>query len=187
MPRIFTTLTLLTASFIAGAFYLRSSWNEFSALGEENENLRNISAELDELIDNRDALLQTINSVSSQNLKKTDRALPQGPKSSELLVLLELFANKNKVSLKRVDLASAQELKAGSQPRPGGATTLPTGGTVKDFPVTIEVVGSYDAVKNYLRDLEKNLRIIDIQNVSFVTPGKETEFDLTARIKTYFQ
>lgn len=187
MAKIFITIILLFGSGVVGFFYLLPSWNEFQGIRKETDDLRNISAELDELTQKRKDLLDAINTVSRDDLKRIDSALPQGPKSAEFLVLLENLTNKHDLVLKRVDLASTAELKtAGSQPKPSGTPTV-SASTVKEFPLSISVTGSYESFKGFLKDLEKNLRIVDILTLSFTSQGKNDQYDFSLKGKTYYQ
>lgn len=185
MARLFITTILILASAVIGVFYLRPQWQQFQTLQEESENLRNIATELDDLIQNRDALIKAINTVSRQDLQKIDQALPQGPRSAEFLVLLETLAKRNNTVLRQVDLIGSGEAQSG-QPRPGGSLTAPSIGTIKEFPVSINVGGSYDAFKSFLGDLERSLRIIDINSLSFSASSRDL-FEFSLKGKTYYQ
>ncbi len=186
MARLFIIIILIFAAVVIGVFYLRPQWQQFQILQKESENLRNIARELDDLIQNRDALVKIINTVDKQDLQKIDHALPKGPRSAEFLVLLETLANRNNIVLRQVNFIGAGEPQSG-QPRPGGAITAPAGiGTIKEFPVSMNVSGSYEAFKSFLRDLERSLRIIDINSVSFSASSKD-QFDFSLKGKTYYQ
>lgn len=181
---------LLAGTLVVGLFYLGPAWSDFRALRTGNQELSDISEELDNLIQNRDALINSINTISKDDLARLDRALPQGPHASEFLVSLENLAKQYGIVLKRVDLASFVEakLKAGGQPRPGGTTlTSPPRGGITAFPATINIIGTYPAFKSFLGALEQNLRIIDIQDISFSTAAKADVFDFTLSAKTYYQ
>lgn len=186
MPKLFITLVLILGGTIVGVFYLRPQWQEFKTLGEEAENLRDLSAELDELIQNRDSLIQTLNSVSGEDLKRVDLALPQGARSAEFLTMLEILAKKNNILLRQVDLIEEPPSATGGQPRPGGAVNLPRTGAYRELPITLSVTGSYESFKSFLRDLESSLRIIDVLGVSFSGSGRN-QFDFTVKGKTYYQ
>lgn len=186
MPRIFITIILIFGSIVLGAFYLRPQWQEFANLRIETEDLASVSSELDELIANRDTLIQTINSVSKDDLTRVNSALPQGVKSAEFLIMLEALANRNRVTLKQIDISSASVNKSG-QPRPGGAIAAPAKGTIQEFPISLSVSGSYEAFKEFLRDLESNLRLVDILEITFNSSGRAGNLDFSLRGKTYYQ
>lgn len=186
MPKLFITLILISGAVLVGAFYLRPQWQEFKLLRQETENLRNLSSELDELMQNRDALIQTLNSVSREDLRRIDLALPQGARSAEMLALLEVLAQKNNVLLRQVDLVEESAAGKGGQPRPGGISTPAPSGPYQELPVTLSVLSPYEAFKSFLDDLENNLRIIDVTGLSFTASGRN-QFDFTIKAKTYYQ
>lgn len=173
---------------MVGGLYLLPTFREFQTLRQRNLDLQASSAELDELIQNKDALLKTINTISQSDLERIRRALPEGVAGAELLVFLENTANQNNLSLKRVDLAGITEGTATpGAPRPGGAP-LGTGRTQEDtseFPFSLDVAGTYENIKAFLVALENSLRIIDIQTISFGSPAQANFFDVSIRAKTY--
>ena len=185
MPKLFITIILISGSLLIGLFYLRPQWQQFGALRQEAENLRNISAELDELIQNRDALTKIVNTVPKTDLGKIDLALPSGPRSAEFLTLLEALAQKNRVALKQVNLTEPS-LEARGQPRPGGTVSMPGANTFRELPTTLNASGSYESFKSFLKDLERNLRIIDVESISF-SGGGNNQLDFNIRGKTYYQ
>ena len=91
--------------------------------------------------------------------------------------------------LKRIDLSGTIEVKSKTgQPQTGGIITdSQTPGAILEFPIILNVSGPYESFKEFLRDLEKNLRLIDVQEISFITPPQGTTFDFNLRLKTYFQ
>lgn len=190
MPRLLITIILLFGAVVVGSFYLLPEWRSFRELREAAQELREISAELDLLTENRDELLSRINSISKDDLRRIDQALPTGPQSAEFLVLLEKLSSKNNLALRRVDLISEAALGSspGGQPRPGGAPgkSVKTGG-IAEFPVGISLGGSYEAFKGFLNDLEQNLRTVDVTDISFTSPEKVNAFDFAVKAKTYYQ
>lgn len=190
MPRLFITIILLFGTATTGFFYLAPQWQNFKSLRGDSAALAGISEELDALIQNRDALLSLINSVSADNLERIDRALPSGVQASKFLVSLERLTAKNNLVLRRVDLASsaAQLNTRGGQPRPGGtpSSTVKSGG-INELPVGLSVSGTYESLKGFLADLEKNLRLIDVEDITFTSPEKPSAFDIAIKAKTYYQ
>lgn len=193
MPKILITLVLLFATAVTGFFYLKPAWNEFKSLRKESDNLSNISAELDELIENRDDLVNSINTVSKEDLERVNRALPEGPRSADFLVLLEAIGKRHSVVLRRVDLIGTDAAEVppagGGQPRPGVSIPKAPQNTsgIQEFPFTLEITTTYETLKSFVNDLEHNLRIIDILAITFVPPGKPEPFNVSIKGKTYYQ
>lgn len=208
MPRIITALIFLLAAFTLGFFYTLPQWERLQALGDEIRALAQVSAEFDQLIANRDSLLERINSITKENLDRLDSMFPQGPHTSDLLVVLEALTVENSVALGRVDLASTDTSsqasgqttgRSGAQPRPTApASASPTAGQtpkqqapgngVQELAFIIQIAGSYDNFKKLLVSMEKNLRLMDVQDIVFNASGKADEaLGITLKAKTYYQ
>lgn len=190
MPKIFINIILLLGTAVVGLLYLAPSWQDFKNTRRDIKNLGEISAELDEILASRDSLIDSINRISKEDLRRIDQALPQGPKAAEMLVILEGMAAGNGVAVKRVDLTSAVEAKteAGGQPRPTGqAAGVRPGGAFSEFPLGLGLAGNYDSFKKFLRDLESGIRLTDVQEISFTAPDKTGTFEFSLKLKTYYQ
>jgi Tfp pilus assembly protein PilO len=193
MPRIFITIFFVAASILLGFFYARPEWRRFRALSQETAELEETSGEFDALIANRNKLLETVNSISKSDLDRLDRILPQGPRTSDFLIALEVLAAENGVSLRRIDLVTPDVEKSEpfgrtlGQPRPSGAAALPGPKEgAEALPFSVQVAGSYGAFKKFLASLEYNVRLIDVEDISFsADKGDNSEFSLKA--KTYYQ
>lgn len=191
MNRLLITIILLLGALAVGLLYLRPEWNRFTALRAEGQSLQSTAAELDDLLDNRDKLILAINALSKEDLKRINQAFPVGPQTSEFLVMLEGIASKNGVSLRGVDLASQSESsqsKSTGQPKPGGVPVSARAyATIREFPFTLRIIGSYESITSFLEDLENSLRIVSVQEIVFNAPGSSQAFDVTMKAKTYYQ
>lgn len=197
MPRIFIAIIFLAGAALLGVFYARPAWQRFHDLGREAAELEEISKEFDELIENRDDLLGRINAVSKDNLDRVDRILPQGPRASDFLVAMEALTTQNSMALRRIDLVSPEGAKgekseasarsSPGQPKPAAAAAP---GPVKEtqaLPFNLQVAGSYTAFKKFLESMERNIRLIDVEGISFGASGKGEISEFTVKAKTYYQ
>ncbi len=200
MPRLFVSISFCIAAALIVAFYVRPEWTRLSTLEREIADLEEMSKEFDELIANRDSLLERVNLITKENLDRLNRILPQRAQTSEFLVALEALALDSSTALRRIDLTTPAEAKPQAQgitqglPQPRPVSGAPAAAQPKesekskDLPFTIQIVGSYASMKQLLVRLEKNLRLIDVENISFNAPGKtQTEpLDFLIRAKTYY-
>ena len=209
MSRTLFSIIFLIGALIIGVFYAWPQWTQLSDTSRAIDGLTAVSRQYDDLIKNRDALLASINSISKDNLDRLDQALPLGANASEFLVALESYTTSNGVVLKRVDLTSAVEgAKPSASPAPASGTrpvqnpapsqpkqqpgilgTISSGGekAVGELPFSIEVAGSYSALKKFLAGLERNIRLIDVSEISFAAPTKADDpMDVTLKAKTYY-
>ena len=198
MPRLFITMILIGCAALLGVFYLRPEWQRFQTLRREIAELEEIGVEFAALIANRDALLARINAISKENLGRADRMLPQGPRTADFLVSIEALTMQSGMALRRIDVVSPQEEKTDASARPGGATSgqpRPAAGATaprtvqetKALPFSIQIAGSYEVLKKFLTGLERNLRLIDVENISFSAGEKGDIADVSIKAKTYYQ
>lgn len=190
MPRLFITIILFFGTFVVGLFYLGPEWQIFLNIQKEISSLSRISSELDEIAEERDTLIDLVNTISAEELARINQSLPQGAHAADFLVFLERLSAEHGIVLKSVDLASFTEEKReiSGQPTPGGAILTPTSSrTVREFPVTIQVSGTYESFKTFLENLEKNLRLVDIDSFSFTSQGDTKIIDFSIKAKTYYQ
>lgn len=198
MSRLLLTVVFLGAALAAALFFLRPEWQRFRSLGQEAGELEEISREFDELTANRDRLLDLVNSISKDNLTRLELVLPQGPKSSQFLSALESLALENGVALRRIDLTSPEpaaraEVPArggSSQPRPAANNQAAARGEAKGvqvLPFNLQISGSYVSFKKFLASVEQNLRLIDVEEITFSASGKAELLDFSIKAKTYYQ
>ena len=214
MSRTILAFIFLIAAFVLGVFYVSPQWTQLSDADRRISDLSAVSQQYDEVIKNRDALLASINSISKDNLDRVDGALPLGAHAADFLVAMESYTIGNAVVLKRIDLVSPSsgdksenKTKTASFATPGSGAPVPSPATraqpspsagnkaapkeenaVSELPFSVEVLGSYGALKKFLSALELNIRLIDISEISFNAPTKADDpVSFALKAKTYYQ
>lgn len=195
MTRSFITILLLVGASLLSIFYIRPQWTEFSLARKEVESYSKISAEIDEIVAKRDTLLESINTVSKDDLDRIDKALPQGPRAADFLVTFENIVLRHNMSLKRIDVSSLSNVGKESAAKPSVALPLPGAIAlapkpklaVAEFPFSITISGTYESFKNFLRETESLLRITTFTDIAFTSTEKSSIFDFTMRGKIYYQ
>ena len=107
---------------------------------------------------------------SDDNYRKFLFALPGDPASPALFIQLDAIAQVNGVQLQRVDVVPSLDSTVSSQPvqdtSSGLVTRLPVG--VKRVSVTLTLGRlEYTSFKNFMAELEKNIRLLDVVSFSF--------------------
>lgn len=181
---------LFVGAALTAVFYLRPAWGMAGKQTTENRDLRALNEELNSLIENRDFLLDTINRISKTDLARTDEALPKDRRAAQLLAFFESLSGKSGLVLKSIELSEKIEVKAESpgQPRPGvGISPAKPSGLVREFPITINMLGTYESFKSFLGALETSLRVVDVDNLNFSVTGTADLFSFSLKLKTYYQ
>ncbi len=148
-----------------------------------NEALANATA----LRSVRDRLNETYSSFSPSDLAKLEKMLPDTVDNIRLVLEINSIANQHQLSLKNIkyDVAQKDTDVANSRTK---APAKP----YKTFEIAFSTEGTYENFLLFLKDIEKNLRIIDISNISFsvvdsqsgTVPAGVYRYDF--KIKTYW-
>jgi hypothetical protein len=139
-------------------------------------------------------LLDQYNGITVDDKTRLEHFLPSSINNIEFILQIEQIANVHNMPIKNIKF---------DNPQPTGRTANGQGGVVtatdpKDnkpygtFPLEFSTSGTYDTFLSFLKDLEHNLRIIDIQSISFVVPPSSKEdpnpntYEFTFKVNTYW-
>jgi Tfp pilus assembly protein PilO len=122
------------------------------------ENLRSLQSQYSEL----GATRETITT-----------ALPTKPSLPQLWAMMENIGNSSGVSTSSVNTVATSDAEASA------------GSTVQQLPITVSVQGSYAAVQDYLKNIERSTRPLRVTNVTLSGTNNTTQANLT--IITYYQ
>lgn len=153
-----------------------------------NEALFNSKA----LENERDKLTQKYNAIGGENLERLEKFLPESVDNIRLILEIEKLAAPYGMVLK--DVKYDASIKEKAAPAPGaiaGGAGLPS--TRKDYGVwnlEFSTEGTYNNFMNFTKDIENNLRIVDIASVSFSSAGAagspSDAYKYSFKIKTYW-
>lgn len=172
------TLVLILLAF--GLFYTFTS-SQWEILKDK----QNLAADYQSVINNvasiadtRDKLLTNYNAIPKTQMDKLARALPDNVDTVNLAVDLNNIASRYGISIKNIKIESnvdnAQLLVLPQFAGPYEKTTISFG-----------FIANYTNFMSFLKDLEKNLRIMDMRSASFkITETSLYEYQLT--IDTYW-
>ena len=166
---------LFFAALAIGFWILWPLYGDTQAALLSKEQIRENLAQRKKLTENLERLISQYNE-REQDIASLGKAVPSGQSIPELLVNLEAIASENGLIFGSVNF-KPKDLKAEG---------------IKTLIAEIRVKGSYPDFLNYLKTLEKSLRIFDVTNVSFsgVSPGQisakidNLEFNLI--VNTYY-
>ena len=188
----FAVPAILIIIAVAGFFTVISpTYQDISSLQAQavsyNEALDNSKA----LEAQRDSLTQKYNSIDPNDLAKLQKFLPDNVDNIRLILEIESVASPYGMTLKDVKYDTT------SQSTTTGQATATTGGVAKTntgygtWNLEFSTQGSYSNFLNFLKDLEKNLRIADIASIDFssdssTTSSSSNSYTYSFKIKTYW-
>jgi len=172
MPRVLTAIILFALTVLIAVFLL---WPKYLKLANTQARIQSKEVELnykEDYYKELSSISEKLETEYSEKLKKIDSALPAGSSIPSLYNFLQKTASENGLVLKNVGSFAVSP-----------STTI-TG--LKEISLSsLGFSGSYPSFKNFLVALEKNSRIIEVENISFSTPKEGEIFDFNLTIKTY--
>lgn len=139
-------------------------FNFISPLWSDIQVSQALKADLLNQAEFKEKLAKNLENLASQyknrrsDIEKVNQIVPQGQDFPSILVMLEALASENGLIFKNVGISR------------GSSAVVDSGSAKKSLQsssVTLSLTGSYQDFKNYLKELEKNLRIFDIQSIGF--------------------
>lgn len=182
----FITLLFVILSAVLLVWVARPLWDQLNVMRQDlskiNEALRQLN-NVDELQKN---LISARNSIPEDSLKKLSALLPEKPDSGSLLVTFEKITRDRGIRLRSIEFG---ETKSRVAPRtiPGVAAQTAGTTTANTLGYTFTVSASYEAFRSLLAALEKNARLIDVQEISFGGGGDKNLFEFNIRAQSYYQ
>ncbi|HWC57805.1 MAG TPA: hypothetical protein VG621_02560 [Candidatus Paceibacterota bacterium] len=169
----FISLLFITISVVVFFVFIRPLYESASVthqeVAAEKENLATAS----QLVQSRDALMQTYQSIAPADLQNIKTLLPDSVDNIRLIIQINALATQHGLSLLRnVDYQTQDDQGSTSQTSADGsvpafqnpqAPQTPYG----QFTISFETTGQYKDFLSFLSDLEQNLRLVDVVSVEF--------------------
>lgn len=160
---IIFTITILAVVLVGWGLFLPSLDSVFESrttLKAEQAKLADADAAKQKLSE-----LQKKDVLSESNYQRVTEAITLTDDLPGLLVQLEALSSQNGLILDRVALASVNEKKSKSVSQSVSQETAQPGG-LKSSEVLVGLSGDFSSLRNFLKAVENNLRIMDVSSVS---------------------
>lgn len=129
----------------------------------------------------RDQLLSRRNTLSTGDVKRLERLLPDNVDNIHLIIDINDIAARYHLQMTNVSVSSAQESGTGGV----GAGTSPIGSMTLAFNVN----ATYDEFVSFMQDVERSLRIVDVKSIKFDTSSQTTgtnDMRFSVQLQTYW-
>ncbi|MBP6858346.1 MAG: hypothetical protein KBC33_00755 [Candidatus Pacebacteria bacterium] len=197
MNRNVTATILIVLAIGIYVTFTRAKLAEVKAVRQVNDQYLAAIDNADKLVEVRKKVLDSYNAISDDDRERLDKMIPNTVDNIRLIIDLNGIANDRGLSLRNVKAVAASAAKQGSsggvtsQPAIAGggaaaprSTTIPTP-TLDTVAVSFSVTASYQQFIDLLRDLEGNLRIMDVSRLT-VSAGQNGMYDFGVELKTYW-
>lgn len=175
MNGLITPIILLLASLGLFFGYVDGKYKEYSVKNTEYNQYQNALLKNTDFEDRLAELQTKRQNIDPKDQERLAKMLPSTVDSVRLIIELEGIASKYGLSLKNVSVEKKD-----------GREVLGSNNPFGELTASFEVVAGYSAFLNFLRDLERNQRIVDIENLSVVSGDKSNIYNYSVSLKTYW-
>lgn len=118
----------------------------------------------------RDKLTKKFSAINPDNLVKLQKLLPENVDNIRLILEIEKIASPHNMVLRDVKYDTLDKEATPSDGVQGGSIKLEDKG-YGIFNLEFSTSGSYNNLISFIKDLESNLRIVDISAINFTSEG----------------
>jgi len=155
MFRRIIAILIIIASILAVVLFAAPRYNNTKALRAEVTELEDALSKAAELRSERARLVDTYNTMTEQDRQRLRTLLPDSVDNVKLSIDIEQLAARHGLVLKDANVEEARNVVADA------GLASQSLGTIE---MNLSFLGGYDAFVNFLGDLERSLRIIDVQS-----------------------
>jgi Tfp pilus assembly protein PilO len=176
--KLFTPVLFVLIAIALFFLYIDPEYVKLKELLEEQSQIDQALNRSKELQDERDKLLARYNTFPQTELDNLQKLLPDHLDNVRLILDLDSIASRYGMRVRGVSIEGDTSR---TQRNELGPDTSAYESVVMSFSVT----GTYDTFRNFLSDLEKSLRLVDVVGLSFsATPTGVYDYNL--KVKTYW-
>ena len=165
LPIIFILIAVLTFIFGVNPYYkqvsvLRSDIDIYNAALSNSTNLQKT----------QDALLKAYSEISQADKDRLGNFLPSSVNNIQFILEIERIANLHNMPVKDIKF---ETLKKDVDPNNSKIIVSEVSADNKPygvFPIEFTTEGDYNSFLLFLKDLESNLRLVDVKSISFTVP-----------------
>jgi Tfp pilus assembly protein PilO len=190
LKTIIIALCLLLSIFISWQF-IWPAYNNFQAKQSVADVKQQEYNKLKDLVDKLNELTKDYK-TKADSVDKLEQIAPPGKNIPELLNQFESLSAQSGMILHSIDFAEgagaqAQAKQTVSPDQAAAQQNEAASAPVNELGINIRVSGSYEAFKNFLTNIEKNLRLVDIQTLGFSVSGQQNDlYDYSVSGKAYY-
>lgn len=167
MARIITILLLLGLSYYTVFFLVKPKWDEINVLKAQAASYKETLDNIQKMRELRNSLVTQYNSVSDDEKKRLDKIFASSMNEGELMVMFDNIAKSSSVVLSDISFSPKNETQS-------SANQSSAANPYKTYGFNLEVNGSYNAFKEFLKNLEKSLVLSDIASITFDASSKDS-------------
>lgn len=178
---------IITILFFATAITVFFAWTnpafkEITELKVEKESFTRALESFRELQEMRDRILEKFNSISVEDSASLAKMVPEDSEQTELMVEISNLAQASGVVISRLDVQPEAIIEKIASFTPSSNGNL----NYRKVDLDISFSSSYEGFSVFLKELQKSLRLVDINEVGFTGRG-ENLYEFNIKAVSYFK
>jgi hypothetical protein len=199
--RLFFPLAFIVLSIVLFLLVVNPLYGEMQALQNDVATYNLALNNSKDLQERRDTLLRTYRDISQEDKDRLDHFLPNTVNNIKFILEVEQVANLHNMPIKNIkfDPQKTEASAQGTATGPAAGTAIASGVSESRpygvFPIEFVTEGNYGTFVDFLKDLEHNLRLVDVKSIGFTVPppllkagtGPDPSvFTYTLKVDTYW-
>jgi len=175
----------MLAAVIAGfVVFIVPTYSDVGALRAQVTNFNTVLNNARTLQEERNTLVAKYNAFDPNDIAKLGVMLPSNPENVQLILELNAAASQYGMVLQNVKIDTPTATSTAPAAAQGAAAQNANIGTLT---ITFSLSGPYNGFTDFIKTIEKSLRIIDIQKATFTAlDNKTTNYQYTVAVQTYW-
>jgi hypothetical protein len=176
MVRFIMPIVLIGIAVSVFFMFTNPLYNDISTLKTQVASYDEALTNSKTLENERDKLTAKYNTINPDNLIKLQKFLPENVDNIRLILEIEKIASPYGMTLKDVkyNTTDTSTTPATAAVVQGGGVTKPASKDYGIFDLEFSTSGTYNNFINLTKDLESNLRIVDISSIAFSSDSSTT-------------
>ena len=177
------SIIVIIISIATFVFIVKPGYMEIKDIESKSNNLEEVLANAKKLQSLRDNLLEKKKKLSRADLDRLEKLIPENADNVKLIMNLQDIAKTYGLTMETASSDKKDKDKKGK----GGKQTFDI--ETKDYGIIsldFNISGSYDGFISFIKDIEDNLRITDIKNLSIEGTDDAKKFNFALKVDTYW-
>jgi len=196
--KLFLPISFLTISIVLFIVVVDPFYNQVSTL---RTNIASYNLALNNSTDlqkTQDSLIEKYKSIKQEDKDRLSHFLPNTINNIKFILEIEQIANIHNMQIKNIKFQAEETPATENVNKVGSTSTVSSGGPnlpYGTFPIEFTTDADYNTFVLFLKDLELNLRLVDVQSVGFIVPTPTTKpvagvdpniYSYTLKVQTYW-
>ncbi len=162
-------------------WYTDPTYAEIKELRVEESTLNQALDRALELQETRDQLLSRYNTFRQEDIARLEKLLPDHVDNVRLVLDMDSLAARYGMRVRNVSIEKQDLKSAAAQAQVVG----PDERTYESMALSFTVTGEYDTFRQFMLDLERSLRLVDVEGIAFSSADSGL-YDYTVTLRTYW-